>query len=524
MKITLLYNAHIYTGDPAHPWAQSLAIAGDTVVALDDAARAWAELPGATLVDLAGATVIPGLTDAHIHLMWYAMSLRALDLRDLSREEMLARVAEQAAALPPGAWITGRGWDQNLWADTRFPSAAELDAVAPEHPVALTAKNAHALVANSAAMRAAGVTAATPDPPGGQLQRAAEGTLTGVFFENAIPLIEDAIPAPPLADVVDALDAAQERLLAAGITGVHCVDGNPAFAVIQALREAGRQRVRVVKYVRREAFDAVLETGLRSGYGDDWLRFGGLKLFVDGALGSRTAAMFDPYEGEPDNVGMLTMAPEELAEIARRAVAGGVALAIHAIGDRANRVVLDALAEVRPLAQRLRHRIEHVQLIDPADAPRLAELDVIASMQPIHAPHDSAMAERHWGARSANAYAWRTLLNAGAVLAFGADAPIELFDPFKGLYAAVTRRAADGSPGPDGWRAEQCLTLEEALSAYTEGAATAAGLEARLGRLAPGYLADLLVLDRDIFAGPPEVLLEVRPVRVMVGGVWQWGA
>lgn len=526
MKITLLYNGHIYTGDPQHPWAQSLAIAGEEIVAWDEAARPWAEMPEAALEDLDGATVIPGLTDAHIHLLWYALSLRELDLRDLSREAMLACVAEQAAALSPGAWITGRGWDQNLWADSSFPTAAELDTVAPEHPVALIAKNAHALVANSAALRLAGIDAATPDPPRGQLLRAADGTPTGVCFEYAMELIEAAIPALPLAEVVDALDVAQTHLLAAGITGVHCVDGAPAFAALQALRETGRQRVRVVKYVRLEAFDGVLAAGLRSGFGDDWLRFGGLKLFVDGALGSRTAALLAPYAGEPDNLGLLTLPPDELREIARRAVAGGVALAIHAIGDRANRLVLDVLAEVVALASAssempLRHRIEHVQLIDPADQPRLAELGVVASMQPIHAPHDHAMADRYWGERAAHAYAWRSLLNAGAVLAFGADAPIEIFDPFVGLYAAVTRRAAEGAPGPAGWRAEQCLSLEEALHAYTEGAAYAAGLETRLGRLAPGYLADLLVLDRDIFAGPPETLLEVRPVRVMVGGVWQ---
>ncbi len=521
MKIVVLRHAHIYTGDPAQPWAQALAVVDGKVAGLDAAALSWLDAPGAVAEDLGGALVLPGLTDAHIHLMWYALSLRELPLRDVSRADLLTQVAARAAVTPPGAWILGRGWDQNGWDDRRFPTAAELDRVAPSHPVALIAKSAHALAANTAAMRAAGVTAATPDPPGGKVGRSADGTPDGMFFENAERLIQSAIPAPTLPEVVEALDAAQDHLLAAGLTGVHDVDGSPSLAAIQELRRQGRQRIRVVKYVRQEALAGALAVGLRSGMGDDWLHFGGLKLFADGALGARTGAMFAPYAGEPDNVGMLTLPPEELRELARQAAENGIALAIHAIGDRANRVVLEALEAARPLNLHLRHRIEHVQHILPEDQPRLGRAGIVASMQPIHEPHDMETVERYLGERGAYTYLWRSLAEGGAVLAFGSDAPIEVFDPFLALYAAVTRRREDGAPGPEGWYPEQRLTLAEAVRAYTWGAAYAAGLESRLGLLTPGYHADLLVLDRDIFAEPPEALLATCVRRVMVGGEWR---
>ncbi len=524
MHITLLKNAHIYTGDPRRPWATQLALAGERIVALDAAADAWAAHSGARTEDLGGATVIPGLTDAHIHTMWYGLSLQALDLRDATRAQVLEAIQQRAATLPPGAWILGRGWDQNLWPDRTFLTAAELDRAAPHHPVALIAKSAHALAANTAAIRAAGLAAATPDPQHGRIGRLPDGAPDGMFFENAMDCIQSAIPAPTLDEVAAALEAAQVRLLASGITGVHDVDGAPAFAAFQMLHARGALRMRVCKYTRQDSLPGLLAAGLRSGFGDDRLRFGGLKLFADGALGPRTGAMLAPHEGEPDNLGLLTLEPEQLLEIAQQAAAGGIALMIHAIGDRANRLVLDTLAAARPLAPQLRHRIEHAQLLDPLDIPRFAQLGVIASMQPIHAIHDIDMAERYWGARSRYAYAWRSVLDSGAILAFGSDAPIEIFDPFMGLYAAVTRRREDGAPGPEGWYPQERLTLAEALRAYTWGAAYAAGMESRLGLLLPGYLADLVVLDRDIFAQPPDVLREVYPQRVMVAGQWEWAA
>ncbi|HOT91267.1 MAG TPA: amidohydrolase [Anaerolineae bacterium] len=522
MNVKILQHPRIYTGDAHYPWARMMAVVDDRIVALDAEAEAWAAAPGALIEDVEGALVIPGLVDAHIHAMWYALSLRELNLRDLSRAALLEAVAARARELPPGAWIIGRGWDQSVWDDSRFPTAAELDRVAPAHPVALIAKNAHAWVVNSTALRAASITAATPDPPHGRIGRCADGSPDGMMFEEATRLVRAVIPPATLDEVVDALDEAQGHLLACGITGIHDVDAEPAFAAFQELRRRERLRVRVVKYVRLESLDAALTVGLRSGYGDDWLRFGGLKLFADGALGARTGAMFAPYEGEPDNVGLLTLTPDDLTAITRQAAAGGLALAIHAIGDRANALVLDALEAVRNINPALRHRVEHVQHIRPEDQARLGRAGFVASMQPIHAVHDMVMVERHLGPqRAPQAYPWRSIADAGAVLAFGSDAPIEIFDPFIGLYAAVTRRREDnGFPGPEGWHPEQRLTLEEALRAYTWGAAYAAGLESRIGLLTPGHLADLAVLDQDIFTLPPEALLQTRALRVMVGGHW----
>ncbi len=521
MHIQILRNAHIYTGDNRHPWAQTLAIVGNQVTGLDADAEAWAAMPQAHIQDLAGATVIPGLIDAHIHFMWYGLSLQELSLRDVSRKAMLEQVAARATELPPGTWIRGRGWDQNIWQERHFPTATELDRVAPQHPVVLIAKNAHALVANSTAMRIAKVNSETADPPYGKLGRDSRGQPTGMFFERASDLIKQVIPEPTLDDIVQALEIAQQHLLAAGITGVHDVDGQPAFTALQELRRQGRQKVRVVKYIRRESLDAVLETGLRTGMGDDWLKFGGLKLFADGALGSRTGAMFAPYEGEPDNLGLLTLEPAYMQELASRAAKGGLALAIHAIGDRANHLVVNVLEAAKPLNPHLRHRIEHVQLITPEDRNRLAQAGLVASMQPIHAIHDMEMADRHLGQRAAHAYTWRSVLESGAVLAFGSDAPIEVFNPFLGLYAAVTRCREDGTPSPNGWYPEQRLTLQQALRAYTWGAAYAAGQETRLGLLAPGYYADLIALNQDIFNIPPSQLLDTKVERVMVNGIWQ---
>ncbi|MBN1246826.1 MAG: amidohydrolase [Anaerolineae bacterium] len=523
MKVHLLHNARIFTGLSEHPWAHALAIVNGRIVDLDHAALAWQTAPEVVSEDMDGALIIPGLTDAHIHLMWYANGLRELDLRDLTREQTLNRVAERAARSDLGTWITGRGWDQNIWQDNSFPTAKELDRATTKHPVALNAKSGHALITNSLAMQIAGITAATPDPVHGRIDRDERGRPTGVFLEDAMGLISRAKPKPEMAALADLMDEAQDNLLARGIVGVHDVDGHPAFASMQTLQRQDRLRIRIVKYARLDALDAILGADLRSGYGDDHLRFGGLKLFADGALGARTAAMFEPYEEEPENVGILTMEPEQLEEIAQRAAANGLALAIHAIGDRTNQLVLNVLESVIPIDPSLRHRIEHVQLITEEDQQRLGRSGIVASMQPTHAIHDIRMADRYWGDRSAQAYAWRSIADAGATLAFGSDCPIEIFDPFLGLYAAVSRRSeTDGYPGPDGWYSTQRLTLTEALQAYTYGAAYAAGLERSLGLLSPGYHADLAVLSHDIFELPPQALLETRVLRTMVGGVWHY--
>jgi predicted amidohydrolase YtcJ len=314
-----------------------------------------------------------------------------------------------------------------------------------------------------------------------------------------------------------------------GLTAVHDFDRRTCFMALQQLHAAGELRLRVVKGIPMEDLPHAVALGLRSGFGDFTLRIGHLKIFMDGALGPRTAAMFEPYAQESQNRGILNMDAEQLFEIGCQAAESGLGLAVHAIGDRANHEVLNALEHLRTYERQhglpaLRHRIEHVQVLHSDDAGRLASLDVTASMQPIHATSDMEMAKRYWGARTALAYAWRTQLQHGARLAFGSDAPVESPNPFLGLHAAVTRCRADGAPGPQGWHPEQRLTLQEAWQAFTLGPAYLAGTEASQGRLAPGYLADLIVLEQDPFSIPPADLAALQPNATMIGGEWVWKA
>ena len=537
MADQLLINGRIYTMDAGCPRASALAVAGERILAVGDDPAALRPLlaPGARVLDLGGRCVVPGLTDSHIHFAWYAQTLGLLDLAAAATlDQLLDLVAQRARETSPGECILGQGWNQERWPARRFPTAAGLDRVAPVHPVMLRARSGHALVANSLALHKAGITAQTPDPPGGRIGRDATGRPDGMLFEDsAMELVASLVPSPGPGEVAGLLRRAFPHAWRVGLTAIHDMDGSSAFAAYQYLHARGELGLRVVKYLPASALDCALEIGLRAGLGDDWLRIGGLKAFADGALGPRTAAMLAPYAGEPDNLGILTIDEEALHTLAHKATAGGLPLAVHAIGDRANRLVLDTLSGLRgdgacssppfpPLSSR--HRIEHVQLLHPADVPRLAALGVVASMQPIHATQDCEMAGRYWGERCATAYAWRSLLQAGTLLAFGSDCPVEDLNPFLGLHAAVTRRRAnDGFPGPQGWIPHQRLTVEEALHAYTLGAACAAGLEDRLGSLAPGKLADLVVLDRDIFACDPLEIPHTQVVATMVGGRFVYG-
>jgi predicted amidohydrolase YtcJ len=521
MVIQVIENATIYTGDEKYPWITSLAIVDSRIVAVGKQVNRWKTLPGTVVHDMAGACIIPGICDAHIHLMWTALSLRELDLRNCTRNEMLEKVKAKAQQTPPGLWILGRGWDQNIWADQRFPTADELDSVSGNHPVALIAKNAHGMVVNTSALRICGITANTRDPINGKIARDKNGNPEGTFFEEATRLIKNVIPDANLEELLQLLKKAQVHLLRFGITSVHDVDGGMAFTAFQELRRKSELQIRIVKYLRRDMLDDTLAVGLRSGFGDDWLSLGGIKLFADGALGSRTAALYESYESEPDNKGILTLELDELLDLATRAAGGGLALAIHAIGDLTNTLVLDALTKVQDINPHLRHRIEHVQLITPKDQKRLARTGFIASMQPVHAIHDAHMVDQYWGARGKNAYTFRSLLELGVPIAFGSDAPIEIYDPFQGLFAAVARRnEIDRSIIGDVWYPEQRISLNKALRGYTWGGAYAAHMEDRLGKLMPGYYADLAVLDRDIFHLPTAALLNTQVNQVMVGGEW----
>jgi predicted amidohydrolase YtcJ len=522
----LLYNAQVYTLDARQPTGSAILIDGNRVRAVADDADALLELArGAELVDLGGRAVIPGLTDAHIHLKHYATGLHKVDCETPTLAECLRRVAERARTLPRDAWILGHGWNQNEWGG-EFPTALELDSIAPHHPVYLTHKSLHSAWVNTAALRLAGIAAETLDPTDGTIRRDEHGNPSGVLFETSAQLVSVLIPDPSVEQIAQVIHEALPVLWRMGLTGVHDFDQRSCFGALQILHRRGELGLRVIKSIPLDDLEDAVGVGLRTGFGDDFLRIGPVKAFADGALGPQTAAMLQPYEGETDTQGMLMLDAEELFERGRPAVENGLSLAVHAIGDRANHEVLDAYAQLRKLEGSarvpLRHRIEHVQLLHPQDVSRLAELGVIASMQPIHATSDMQMAERHWGARSAFSYAWRSQLEQGAALAFGSDAPVESPNPFWGIHAAVTRRRGDGSPGPEGWYPAQRLTVLEALQAYTHGAAYAAGVEDRLGCLAPRYLADLLVLDINPFTCEPAQLRDIRPLATMVAGEWMW--
>jgi predicted amidohydrolase YtcJ len=518
----LLRGAAIYTMDPRRPRARNVAIADQRIVAceldsLDDLVG-----PATRILDLDDRAVLPGFVDAHIHFGSYAVTRQQVDL-DLAPtlDDGLKRLNETAQQLAPGTttWLRGRGWDRNRWG--RLPTAADLDNAVGDRLAVLSSHDGHSLWLSTAALHAIGIDRNTQPPPGGVIERDDRGEPTGVLFENAQDLVRQRMPELTDDEVRDAIRAALPIAAAAGLTGIHNFEDSRSRRAFQSLEASGELTLRVYHGVARRELPQARERGLRTGAGSDWLRIGPVKLFSDGALGSRTAHTLEPYVGHADGYcGVPTMQPDEFFEAMGLAADAELDLAVHAIGDAAVRSVLDAyertLAAHPPLAQRML-RIEHAQLIHPDDMPRFGALGVIASMQPIHATADWRAADAHWGERSRHAYAWRSLLDAGAGLAFGTDAPVERLEPLASLYAATTRQDPNGEPA-GGWYAEQCLSLEEAVRAYTAGSAAAERASARRGTLAPGKDADLVVLSADPFQLPTEALLSTRVQLTLVGG------
>jgi predicted amidohydrolase YtcJ len=519
----ILHNARIHTQNPKQPTASALVIDRDRIIAVGETNELFNHFTRAKGQDLGGRVLVPGLTDAHIHIKNYALALQKVDCEANTKEECLSRVQERVAKSKPGEWILGHGWNQNVWG--AWPTASELDAIAPNNPVFLTAKSLHAAWANTSALKLANITASTPDSQNGQILRDAQGNATGILLETAMEFISRVIPEPSINEIADAIEKAQVILWKMGLTGVHDFDRRDSFMALQQLHTEEKLKLRVLKNLPVELLDEIEAIGLRSGFGDNLLRIGNIKVFMDGALGPHTAAMFQPYVGEDSNRGILNMDGEELFEHGRKAAQVGLGMTVHAIGDRANHEVLNAYEQLRAYEKEnhlpaMRHRIEHVQVLHPDDAPRLAQLNVVASMQPIHATSDMLMADAFWGERSRLAYAWKTQLDFGAPLAFGSDAPVESPNPFLGLHAAITRQRADGSPSREGWYPEQKISIAEAFAGYTLGAAYAAFMEDRLGRLAPNHLADLIVLEVDPFTCNPNELLALESSATMVGGDW----
>lgn len=533
----VFYNGPIYTLNPEQPVVRALAIRHGRIIALGSEGRVQASVAGqrGETINLRGRAIVPGLTDAHVHIIQQGLTLREVNLAGVtSLKDAQALIAERAASLPPDAWVRGSGWNHLAWGQS-WPTRADLDAVCPDRPVILTRKDGHSLWVNSRALALAGITATTPHPEGGQIQRNRNGEPTGILIETAMELVRAVLPPLSEAERLDALRAAMREALGYGLTSFHVVPG-PNHATgpevlrdLQTLRTRGELTLRALIYFAPPELEGVIHMGLRSGFGDHWLRLGGLKLFADGSLGSESAEMLSHYEGRR-HVGIATIEPEVLDATIRRANLHGISVAVHAIGDAANRKVLNAiehaladraaLGEEAP-ALALPNRIEHVQVIHPQDLPRLAELGIIASMQPIHCTSDIEAAEALWGARCAYAYAWRSLMESGATLAFGSDAPVESMNPWFGIHAAVTRQRPNGWP-EEGWYAEQCLSVEEALRAYCCGPALASGEAQCKGQLHIGALADFTVLTGDPFRSKPYELHALTAAMTIVGGKVQF--
>jgi predicted amidohydrolase YtcJ len=483
--------------------------------------------PVTNTIALLNSTIVPGLTDAHGHLYGLGLSLDVVKLVDTnSYDEVIARVKERVAGTPKGEWIIGRGWDQNDWPVKEFPTKEALDAAVPDHPVFLRRVDGHAALANSVALKAARVTAATKDPEGGRVLRDANGEPTGVFVDAAMDLVEDVMPPPSAATRKARVLAAAQNIAANGLTEMH--DAGIDAATIAAVRELiDEKRFPIRVYAMLGDNDALLDTWLKSGPLMDYgsapggasgrLTVRSIKLYADGALGSRGAALLAPYSDDPGNSGLMLARPEHLLDVAKHARAKGFQVNTHAIGDRGVRNVIDAYSEAGVTANE-RYRVEHLQVISPPDVPRLVSHGIIASMQPTHATSDMPWAERRVGSeRIKGAYAWRTILNAGGRLALGSDFPVEDVNPFFGIYSAVTRQDHQGNP-PGGWYPNQRLTLAEAIRGFTQDAAYAAFEETSRGTIEPGKLADLTIVDGDLLTMPAADLWKAKVRYTIVGG------
>lgn len=507
----VLRNAKVWTGGRVLAGVDAVAITGGAIAAVG---RSRDLADAAETMDAQGATVTPGLTDAHIHLLAWARSLGELDLAGAASAAEVAR--RVGAASPREGAIIGRGWDEFRWPEP--PHRSVLDRVLPGVPVLLHRHDFHALWVNGETLRRAGITRATVDPAGGVIERDASGEPTGLLQENAVRLVAGIAPVPDEASDRERLRRAIARLYAQGVTAVHVFEGSRSRRRLREVARGDACALRVLMHLPHASLDAALAAGVKSGAGDTRFRIGAIKLFADGTLGSRTAALLAPF-CDTGTTGMELISPRDLVELVGRGAAGGLATAIHAIGDRAVRSALDAFqaAGEHRSTPALPGRIEHVQLLDPADLPRFGRLGVAASLQPTHAISDREVVERAWADRLDRAYPWETLRAAGARLAFGSDAPVEPADAPRTLHAAVTRTGISGTPA-GGWTPRETLSLDVALTASTEGPARLAGNWPALGRLAEGAEADVVLWDRDLHACPPAQLHEAKSALTILAG------
>jgi predicted amidohydrolase YtcJ len=518
----VLLGGRVWAGK-AEPPATAIAIAGDVVLAVGDDAAIRARVgPKTRVIELRGRLVVPGFNDAHVHFLDGGFGLLSVDLRGAKDEAELARrIREHARGLPAGTWIQNGNWDHSVWPGQREPTRQLVDDAAGDHPVFVSRLDGHMALASSLALRLAGVTRETADVPGGTIVRDAQGEPTGLLKDNAMDLVSRVIPEPTHEQNLAAARAGLREAARVGVTSIQDNSSIDALATYQDLRARGELTARF--YVWRYAFptfEPLRAAGVRTGLGDDWIRLGALKILSDGSIGSGTAAFFEPYTDDPRTTGLLLHPIEALEERIREADAAGFQLAVHAIGDRANRLVLDAFEKAAKAngPRERRFRIEHAQHVSAADVPRYKTLGVIASVQPSHCIDDMRFVVGRIGeARCADAYRWRSFLDAGVPVAFGTDWFVEPLDPRLGLYAAVTRELPGGGPAGGFYPAEK-VSLEDALDLYTRGSAFAEFAEERKGTLRPGRLADLVVFAQDLFAIPPREILAAPVDLTVVGG------
>ncbi|MBL0169618.1 MAG: amidohydrolase [Gemmatimonadaceae bacterium] len=514
-------NARVWTGDSIAPWAEAIAIADDQIAAVGTTAAIRALLSETTrVIDAKGAMVTPGFIDSHVHFNDGGFALASVQLRDAkTRAEFIQRIAAFAKTLPKGTWIRNGDWDHTNWGG-ELPSRGWIDSVTPDNPVWINRLDGHMNLANSLAMAAAKIDRATKDIDGGTIVRDVAGEPTGILKDNAQSLVDAVQPPRSDAEWDRALDTAMTHVAARGVTSVHHMGGWGDLTAFRRANRAGKLRTRIVAQVPLSDWARLRDDITQNGRGDDWLRVGALKGFVDGSLGSHTAAMLAPFADSPRDSGFFVTSPDSLYAWTKAADAAGLQVMVHAIGDRAMRTQLDIFERVAKEngARDRRFRIEHAQHIDPADIPRFGALGVIASMQPYHAIDDGRWAGNVIGpTRAKGAYAWRSLLDARATLAFGSDWFVAPPTPLEGIYAAATRRTLDDRT-PGGWVPEQKIAVEEALRAYTHGSAYAGFQDDKLGVLRAGMLADLVMVDRDLTTMAPESIREAHVMLTVVGG------
>ena len=521
----VFYNGRIYTMDGDNPVAEAVAVGGGRIVFVGGTDEALAVAgPEAVEYDLHGMTVIPGLVDAHAHFVGYAAGRAALDLTGtVSFGQVRDLAAAGVAASHRGKWVTGRGWDQNDWEKKVFPHRRELDAISPENPVLLTRVCGHAAIANSKAFEMAGVGRDTPDPDGGMIERDDSGEPTGILFDEAISLVRDVVPRLTPDERKKLMISAAHTCLAAGLTGVHemGIDSETA-GIYRELYEAGELPFRITAYYDGDSddLDSVLADGPIEDFAGGMFSLAGVKFYGDGSLGARSAALLEDYSDDPGNRGIIVTDPGVLYDRVLACHRSGFQVATHAIGDRANRIVLDVYEKVlgEESGSGLRHRIEHAQIISPADIGRFASLGVIPSMQFTHCTSDMPwVADRIGDDRIEGAYAWRSLIDAGSRIPGGSDFPVESIDPLLGIYAAVTRQDREGGPA-GGWVPEQRLTIEEAVRAFTIDAAWAAGQESERGSIEKGKLADMTVLGADLMKSRPCDIPGIPVIATVIAG------